>query len=345
MNQNISNEAFVRMENLTKVFSVNRNKRFKSSQLTAVSNVSFEIRRGETFGLVGESGCGKSTLSKIALRLIEASSGSVFFEGKDIYKMRFRELRKMRREMQVVFQDPFDSLNPRMTLEELVAEPLRIHKYGNKQARHDRVEELFHAVGLPPQQMGRYPHQLSGGQRQRLCIARALALSPKFLVCDEAVSALDVSIQAQILNLLLDLKERMGLTYLFISHNLSVVKFVSDRVGVMYFGRLVELAPKTEMFDNVLHPYTFALLSAVPDPSPDSTHKRVILQGSVPSLFSPPSGCCFHNRCSFARSRCKTEVPQLMDMGNEHFTACHFANELNLTLDYQRIRDNKRIEV
>jgi oligopeptide/dipeptide ABC transporter ATP-binding protein len=235
--------------------------------------------------------------------------------------------------MQVVFQDPYDSLNPRLNLEAIVAEPLRIHGVGNKHERHERVYKLMLDVGLPPQLMTRYPHQLSGGQRQRLCIARALALAPKFIVCDEAVSALDVSIQAQILNLLLDLKEEHGLTYLFISHNLSVVKFVSDRIGVMYFGRLVELADKEELFNNVLHPYTHALLNAVPDPDYGNARKRVLLQGSVPSLFHPPSGCIFHNRCSFMTEHCEKHAADLKDMGSGHYAACHYAGELGLKLD------------
>lgn len=331
----MQNDYFIRLENLKKVFSVSSSRGgLKNTKLTAVNDVSFDIKRGETFGLVGESGCGKSTLSKLALRLIEPTEGSVLYEGRNILDMRFNELAKIRREMQVVFQDPYDSLNPRLTLEELVAEPLRIHKCGTKEERHKRIEQLFLDVGLPPQLMSRYPHQLSGGQRQRLCIARALALSPKFIVCDEAVSALDVSIQAQILNLLLDLKEQHGLTYLFISHNLSVVKFVSDRIGVMYFGRLVELADKKELFQNVLHPYTYALLSAVPDPDPNVSKERVFLQGGVPSLFNPPSGCIFHNRCEFCQDICTHTVPELIDMGNEHHVACHFAGELGLMLDH-----------
>ncbi|MDL2217200.1 ATP-binding cassette domain-containing protein [Christensenellaceae bacterium OttesenSCG-928-M15] len=313
---------------------VNSSKGFKSTRLTAVNGVSFDIKKGETFGLVGESGCGKSTLSKVALRLSEATSGSVYYEGKDIYKMSFKQLRDIRRDMQVVFQDPYDSLNPRLTLEELVAEPMRIHGVGTKEERHAHIKKLFEQVGLPPRLMVRYPHQLSGGQRQRLCIARALALNPKFVVCDEAVSALDVSIQAQILNLLLDLKEELGLTYLFISHNLSVVKFVSDRIGVMYFGRLVELADKEELFQNVLHPYTYALLSAVPNPEPGKEKRRVLLQGSVPSLFNPPAGCIFHNRCPFTKDICKSKVPELVDKGNNHSVACHFADELTLELDF-----------
>ncbi|MEG1660959.1 MAG: ATP-binding cassette domain-containing protein, partial [Clostridiales bacterium] len=308
-------------------------KGLKNAKLTAVNDVSFDIRRGETFGLVGESGCGKSTLSKIALRLIEASSGAVFYQGRDIYQQSYRELMDIRRDMQVVFQDPYDSLNPRMTLESLVEEPLRIHGYGDRSQRHGRIVELFDGVGLPRALLTRYPHQLSGGQRQRLCIARSLALSPKFVVCDEAVSALDVSIQAQILNLLLDLKDQFGLTYLFISHNLSVVKFVSDRIGVMYFGRLVELADKETLFQQVLHPYTHALLSAVPSPNPGGNKRRVLLQGGVPSLLHPPSGCIFHERCPYGTERCRKEAPPLIEIGQDHQVACHFAGQLELKLD------------
>jgi peptide/nickel transport system ATP-binding protein/oligopeptide transport system ATP-binding protein len=327
------NDYLIRLEGLTKNFFINSSRGFRSARLTAVNDVSFDIRRGEVFGLVGESGCGKSTLYKIALRLIEASSGSVYYQGRNLYEMSFRELRKIRREMQVVFQDPYDSLNPRMTLEELAAEPLRIHRYGGRARRLERTEELFAAVGLPAQLIKRYPHQLSGGQRQRLCIARALSLSPEFIVCDEAVSALDVSIQAQILNLLLDLKEQMGLTYLFISHNLSVVRFVSDRIGVMYFGRLVELAGKDELFGHILHPYTYALLSAVPEPDPGWIRKYAVLQGSVPSMLRPQAGCVFHSRCPHGDRLCTQTPPEPRDFGGGHYAACHKAGELNLSLD------------
>jgi oligopeptide/dipeptide ABC transporter ATP-binding protein len=325
-------DCLLRLEGLTKTFPAG-GRGFRLARLTAVDHVGFDIRRGEVFGLVGESGCGKSTLYKIALRLIEASAGSVYYEGRDLYGMTFRELMKARREMQVVFQDPYDSLNPRMRLEELVAEPLRIHRYGNREKRRNRVEELFDAVGLPAQRIKGAPHQLSGGQRQRLCIARALSLSPGFIVCDEAVSALDVSIQAQILNLLLDLKEQMGLTYLFISHNLSVVRFVSDRIGVMYFGRLVELAGKDELFAHILHPYTHALLSAVPEPDPGWIRKQAALQGSVPSLLHPPSGCAFHGRCPHREGVCAQKPPVWRDFGGGHYAACHKAETLDLNLD------------
>jgi peptide/nickel transport system ATP-binding protein/oligopeptide transport system ATP-binding protein len=329
----IPSDYFIKLENLSKVFQINSSRGLKSTRLTAVNNVSLSIRRGETFGLVGESGCGKSTLAKIALRLIEASSGAVYYKNTDLYQLKYRELQALRREMQVVFQDPYDSLDPRLSLEELVAEPLLIHHYGDKAQRRSRIEELFRAVGLSTGWLPRYPHQLSGGQRQRLCIARALALSPQLVVCDEAVSALDVSIQAQILNLLLDLKEQFGLTYLFISHNLAVIKFMSDRIGVMYFGRLVELASKEILFSRVLHPYTHALLAAAPNPDPQKVKKRVLLQGSVPSLFHPPGGCVFHERCPYSREVCRNTEPPLLKMDENHYVACHFAGEMELKLD------------
>jgi peptide/nickel transport system ATP-binding protein/oligopeptide transport system ATP-binding protein len=324
---------FLRLQNLTKEYEAASSKGLGSLRFTAVNNVSLDVLTGETFGLVGESGCGKSTLAKIALRLVDATSGSVLYRGKDIYRMGYKELRELRRDMQVVFQDPFDSLNPRMTLEELVAEPMRIHRFGDRAQRRERVERLFGDVGLSPALMPRYPHQLSGGQRQRLCIARSLALSPGLMVCDEAVSALDVSIQAQILNLLLDLKAEHGLTYLFISHNLSVVKFISDRIGVMYFGHLVEIAEKNALFASVMHPYTHALLSAVPNPQPGGIRKKRFLKGGVPSLFNPPTGCIFNDRCIYAQTICAQTPPPLRELENGHGVACHFAGTLDLKLE------------
>ena len=315
----------IEIEGLTRRFSINSAKSFKKQRFTAVDNVSFSIRRGEVFGLVGESGCGKSTLASLVLRLIDATSGSVRYEGEDIMKMSQDKLRRIRRNMQMVFQDPYDSLDPRFNLRRILEEPLLVHHYGTAAQRQARIEALMGDVGLPVSLLKRYPHQLSGGQRQRLCIARALALSPTFLVLDEAVAALDVSIQSQILNLLLDLKDEFRLTYLFISHNLAVVKFISDRIGVMYFGRLVELADKEELFRNVLHPYTYALLSAVPEPDPDTVRSREILRSGVPSLINPPSGCAFHPRCRYATEECKKVSPQLRDMGGGHLCACHRA--------------------
>jgi len=317
--------ALIQIEGLTRRFSINAAKGLKKQHFTAVDDVSFDIRRGEVFGLVGESGCGKSTLASLVLRLLDATSGAVRYEGEDIMKMGQAHLRQLRRNMQIVFQDPYDSLDPRFSLRRILEEPLIVGHYGDAAARQARIEALMQDVGLPVGLLKRYPHQLSGGQRQRLCIARALALSPTFLVLDEAVAALDVSIQSQILNLLLDLKDEFNLTYLFISHNLAVVKFISDRIGVMYFGKLVELADKEELFRNVMHPYTYALLSAVPEPDPDSVRSREILRSGVPSLINPPSGCAFHPRCRYATEECKKVSPQLRDMGGGHLCACHRA--------------------
>jgi oligopeptide/dipeptide ABC transporter ATP-binding protein len=297
--------------------------------LKAVDGVSFVIRRGETFGLVGESGCGKSTLSRLVLRLEEVSGGSISFEGKDLAALGRREMLSVRRQMQIVFQDPYDSINPRMTVRQVVTEPMAVHRF-DKAGWRPLADKLLADVGLSKDLADRLPHQLSGGQRQRLCIARALALSPKLLVCDEAVSALDVSIQAQILNLMLDLKEEHGLTYLFISHNLSVVKYISDRIGVMYFGKLVEVAGKEELFANCLHPYTGALFSAIPTAHPDAHRERMILKGDVPNLYEPPMGCIFSDRCPFVRAKCRDVAPEMRSFGEGHEVACHFAGELDI---------------
>lgn len=332
MNSKFEKSNLVEVVDIKKYFKVSGGNTFRNVLLKAVDGVSFDIKHGETLGIVGESGCGKSTLAKTMLRLIEATSGAVFFEGRDIYKMGKKELRNVRKEMQIVFQDPYDSLNPRLNLEEIVGEPFVIHKVEVKE-RNKRVKHLFDEVGLSQKLLKRYPHQLSGGQRQRLSIARSLALSPKLIICDEAVSALDVSIQAQILNLLLDLKDEFGLTYMFITHNISVAKFVSDKIGVMYFGKIVELASKEELFKNCLHPYTHALLSAIPNPDPTKVKNRILLEGGIPSLVNPPKGCVFHDRCKHCQGICKKDAPALMDMGNNHYTACHFAGELDLTLD------------
>lgn len=318
-------------EDVRKYFKVKDGGGWRTKDLKAVDRVNFGIHRGETFGLVGESGCGKSTLAQVLLRLQEATGGAVYYEGQDIYRMSRSDLKKIRREMQIVFQDPYDSLNPRMTLEEIVAEPFVIHRVGSAGEQRERIQKLFELVGLPRQQLNRYPHQLSGGQRQRVSIARSIALSPKLLVCDEAVSALDVSIQAQILNLLSDLKRELKLTYLFVSHDLSVVRFISDRIGVMYFGRLVEIAEKEEIFENCRHPYTDALLSAVPNPDPRHKRERVVLKGDVPSLMNPPSGCIFHQRCQYAEAQCESQPPRLTDIGGGHFVACHRCRELHLS--------------
>jgi oligopeptide transport system ATP-binding protein len=290
----------------------------------AVDGVSFDLRAGETLGLVGESGCGKSTTGRCILRLIEPTSGEVWFDGHEITALASGELRKRAREMQIIFQDPFASLNPRMTVGAIVGEGLVIHRLAkNAREIEERVEHLLGKVGLSPDHMRRYPHEFSGGQRQRIGIARALAVEPRLIVCDEAVSALDVSIQAQVINLLEDLQAEFGLTYIFIAHDLSVVEHTSDRVAVMYLGRIVEIAHASELYARPLHPYTEALLSAVPIPDPQVRRTRIRLQGDVPSPIHPPSGCHFHPRCPKAMERCRREAPVLREIAPDHLTACH----------------------
>jgi oligopeptide/dipeptide ABC transporter ATP-binding protein len=294
-----------------------------AEQVLAVDGVSFSISSGETLGLVGESGCGKSTVGRAILRLIEPTSGSISVAGQDITRLSNREMRPFRRELQIIFQDPFSSLNPRMTVGDIVGEPLSTHHLANGKARQERVAQLFDRVGLSRAQMGNYPHQFSGGQRQRIGIARALALNPKLIVCDEPVSALDVSIQAQVINLLMDLQRDLGLSYLFISHNLAVVEHISHRIAVMYLGRIVEVADKAAIFTRPGHPYTEALLAAVPVPDPKIRNTTRALQGDVPSPVHPPSGCHFHPRCPYAVERCRVETPLLREIAPGQHVACH----------------------
>jgi len=289
----------------------------------AVDGVSFTINRGETVSLVGESGCGKSTTGRSILRLIEPTSGNVFFEGVDLTKLSDEEMRKKRRDLQIVFQDPFASLNPRQTVQKIIEEPLIVHGIGDSRERREKVYSLLETVGLNREQASRFPHQFSGGQRQRIGIARALTVNPKLIVADEPVSALDVSIQAQVLNLMEDLQEKFNLTYIFISHDLSVVRHISDKVGVMYLGSLVEFAQKDELYEQPLHPYTQALLSAVPEADPDANRERIILSGDVPSPANPPKGCKFHTRCKYKMDRCTKEIPEFKDVGGGHLVACH----------------------
>ncbi len=314
----------IEISHLKKHFPLKR-EWFVREQLSvkAVDDVSFSIKSGETLGVVGESGCGKSTLGRAIIRLHEPTSGSVVFDGVDVAKLSKEEMRVKRKDMQLIFQDPFSSLNPRQTVGTIIGEPLEIHLKLTAAERKARVEELLKLVGLSPYHLRRYPHEFSGGQRQRISIARAMALNPRFVVCDESVSALDVSIQAQVINLFMDLQEKLGLTYLFISHDLSVVKHISDRIMVMYLGKTMELAGSDELFANPLHPYTQALLQAVPVADPHRKVERLLLVGDVPSPINPPSGCVFHTRCPKAMDRCKAEVPEFKEASLGHWTACH----------------------
>ena len=297
----------------------------------AVDGVSLTIDEGETVGLVGESGCGKTTFGRAILRLEEPTSGEIYFEGESILTYDKNKMQALREKMQIIFQDPFSSLNPRKTVSHIIGEPLLVHGVKSRKKREERVLELLRVVGLRKEHMRRYPHQFSGGQRQRIGVARALALQPKLIVCDEAVSALDVSIQAQVINLLKDLQDDFGLTYLFISHDLSVVEHVSDRVAVMYLGKIVEFAPSQTLYKTPLHPYTQALLSAVPVPDPaHKSNQRIILKGDVPSPIDPPPGCSFHPRCLFARDICSSREPEFREIRNKHFVACFFAGQLRI---------------
>ncbi|MEZ4650874.1 MAG: dipeptide ABC transporter ATP-binding protein [Candidatus Eisenbacteria bacterium] len=318
-------QPLVSVSHLKKHFPVRKGvMRRVVAQVKAVDDVSFEIKPGETLGLVGESGCGKTTVGRSLLRLIEPSDGHVEFENTDVLKASKSELRRLRRNMQIIFQDPYASLNPRMSVLEIIGEGLRVHKLTSSTSElEDRVGELLDRVKLDPVYINRYPHEFSGGQRQRIGIARALSLRPKFIVCDEAVSALDVSIQAQVINLLMDLRDEFGLSYLFVAHDLSVVRHISHRVAVMYLGKIVEIADTEALFANPRHPYTRALLSAVPVANPTAKRERIVLQGDVPSPINPPPGCPFHTRCPVAMAKCKVEVPPLKEAGSGHTFTCH----------------------
>ncbi|HUX88354.1 MAG TPA: dipeptide ABC transporter ATP-binding protein [Chloroflexota bacterium] len=319
-----ANAPLLSVKNLVKHFPVRGGVLFRTvGQVHAVDDVSLDVRPGETLGLVGESGCGKTTTGRVILRLVPATSGQVYFAGKDVFTLGGEELKRLRRDMQIIFQDPYSSLDPRMPVGDLIGEGLIIHGIGSRSERDQSVREMMDLVGLRSQYIRRFAHEFSGGQRQRIGIARALILHPKLVVCDEPVSALDVSIQSQILNLLRDLQQKFGLTYLFIAHNLAVVRYISDRVGVMYLGKLVELATTDEMYRKPLHPYTQALLSAIPQPDPTLKRQRIVLKGDVPSPLNPPTGCRFHTRCPIAMDICRQSEPKFRDVGAGHMVACH----------------------
>ena len=321
------NKVLVEVKNLKKYFPITRGIVIQRQvgAVMAVDDISFDVYQGETLGLVGESGCGKSTTGRTILQLYRPTAGEVRFEGTDLVSLKGEELRRMRRRMQMIFQDPYASLNPRMTVGNIIGEPLEVHGIAKGKERRERVQELLRVVGLNPYFVNRYPHEFSGGQRQRIGVARALALNPSFIVCDEPISALDVSIQAQVVNMLEDLQEQLGLTYLFIAHDLSMVRHISDRVAVMYLGRIVELTDRDSLYNRPQHPYTKALLSAVPIPDPvvEEKRKRIILEGDVPSPVNPPKGCNFNTRCPVAVDRCFEEDPEFREIGPLHWCACH----------------------
>ncbi len=315
------------VKNLKKYFPIKAGLGEKKMTVKAVDDVSFTIKRGTTMGLVGESGCGKSTTGRTILRLYDKTEGTVLFNGVDVHSLSKKELRKLRTKMQIIFQDPYSSLSPRLPIGEIIGEAVREHGLVPKEELDDYITKVMLSCGLQPYHKDRYPHEFSGGQRQRICIARAIALNPDFIVCDEPVSALDVSVQAQVINLLKDLQDELGLTYLFVSHDLSVVEHISDTVGVMYLGGLVEVGATEDIFENPLHPYTKALFSAIPMPDPDIKTDRIILEGSIPSPANPPSGCKFHTRCAECMEICKSQVPVEKDMGNGHMVRCHLYND------------------
>lgn len=332
----LTDELLLEVKNLKMHFPIKRGFLKRTvGHVKAVDGVSFAIQRGETFGLVGESGCGKSTTGRCIIRLLDATDGEIVLHDKTegpvhIERLEPAQMRTVRRHMQIMFQDPYSSLNPRLTLRQIVGEPLVINKMATGRELNERVGQLLRAVGLSPEHMNRYPHAFSGGQRQRIGLARALALHPNFIVLDEPVSALDVSVQAQVLNLISDLQAQFDLTYLFIAHNMSVIKHICDHVAVMYVGKIVELAPTRTLFANPLHPYSEALLSAIPKPDPRAKRTRIILEGDVPNPARPPSGCYFHPRCAYAKDICIQEAPPLQEVKPGHLAACHFANELSL---------------
>jgi oligopeptide transport system ATP-binding protein len=324
-----SNEILIEVKNLKKYFTKNKGIVKKKIEITkAVDDVSFYIKKGETFGLVGESGCGKSTTGRTILKLYDPTEGEMLYNGQDISKLNKEQMMPYRKKMQMIFQDPYASLNARMTVSDIIGEPMDIHHLASGKERQERIYSLLDTVGLNRDHAARYPHEFSGGQRQRIGIARSLAVDPEFIICDEPISALDVSIQAQVVNMLEDLQEERGLTYLFIAHDLSMVKHISDRVGVMYLGSLVETAPSKELYSNPLHPYTEALLSSIPIPDPDmaKSSKRIVLKGDVPSPVNPPSGCKFRTRCRYAMDICSEEVPVFKEVDKGHFAACHLLN-------------------